>query len=279
MSNVAKIFAFIVAVAAIALASASYVFVKNAANWKDKHDALVKTSGAEIERLKGVNEAVGKERDDAKALATAKAKEADDTQKELDGVVVRREELQKRYEGVLEDNKKLTASLTKIEDTLDKQAGEISLLRKEKDKFRTEAEAAQRAQEAAEDNLALCKDALNIAQKQLTGLNDNLKRKDGIIGQYEEKAPAVDIDKTVPNMPDINGKVVRVDNKAGIVMISVGKDDGVTKDFSFEVYRANQYVGRVWAHEVYGERTNCLIDRAMTEHDIMENDYVSTKLQ
>ncbi len=80
----------------------------------------------------------------------------------------------------------------------------------------------------------------------------------------------------------INGKVSSADNFVGIVKITVGKGDGVTKGMLFEVIRpgAGAYVGRIRVTQVDDEEAICRIDRVMTDRNqIQGGDDVTTRLK
>ena len=278
VTSVAKILGFIVAVAAIAFAAASFVMVSNTTDyrtrWTDEKAEHAKTKSAWAEDKADLTQQLqqAKEAQD-EAERQQKAK-----QDELAGLEVRYKNLEVRCNSSEKRNQELTAAVNKINDTLSRQAQEIATLRKEKEDQRLACEAAIRAKEKAEDNLTSCQEDLSIERQKNAQLTKNLDVATGRVSAYIEAAPEVVVHADRPEMPDVGGKVLRVDNTKGIVLVSVGSDDGVQENFSFEVFRPGQYVGRVWVMEVYEERAICRIDSTMTKTLIMENDPVSTRL-
>ena len=67
--------------------------------------------------------------------------------------------------------------------------------------------------------------------------------------------------------------------RSGIILISVGKGDGVAGGMTFEVIRPNEYVGRVRVTDVYDEEAVCRVVLPMTPKQIREGDYVTTRLK
>lgn len=278
MTTVAKIFAFIVAVAAIAFAAASFVMVNNTKNYKD---LLVKEQAAHQKDLTAWE---AKEADLNQQVTQAKEaqKFAEDQQKEkqaeLADLQVAYRTLDEQRKAAEKRNQELTTAVEEIKDRLTKQAGDIETLRKEKEDYRLKSEEATRAQEKAEDLLTSCQEDLAIERQKNAQLTKDLGVARGTVNRFVEEAPKFVVNMDQPEMPDIQGKILKVDNEKGIVLISVGSDDQVGERFSFEVFRPGQYVGRVWVMEVFEERAICRIDATMTKTPIMESDHVSTRL-
>lgn len=279
MTTITKIFAFIVAVCAIAFTAASIVMVQKTENWQGKCVAVQKElSDATVawDKTKGEIEELLR---NAKNLADQKVKEAEDIQGELGRLDVIHQNLLVKYKDAQKRNQALNTAVNEINDRLKKQANDIETLRREKEDYRLKCEAAIRAREKAEDNLKSCSEDLSIERQKVAQLAKELGIEKNVITRYEEKAPDLVVERDKPEMPDIAGKIIKVDNTQGIVLISIGKNDGVQDKYSFEVFRPGQYVGRVWVFEIYDERAICRIDPTMTKGQIMENDYVSTRLQ
>ena len=283
MTTLAKVFAVVVLVFSVALASGMVVYLSNAANYKDQLEKEKTNRQTDVTTLTGQMEeqkSIAKTATDAKQtaldqVATMKAEvgQKDTRLAEKDGQITA---LQKK-------NQELTAAVTSIEDTLKKQATEITKLSGEKEDYRLKADEATRAKEKAEDDLKSCKVALDNSQAALADAKKALDEANIMVTNMQSAAPGANVSIPAPaSMPatPINGRVVNVDNQAGLVVISVGKDDGVKDNYTFEVYRDNQYVGRIKIIEVLADGAIGKIDPAMTKsNQIMENDYVSTRLQ
>lgn len=73
---------------------------------------------------------------------------------------------------------------------------------------------------------------------------------------------------------EVYGKVERVDGKFGIVVISVGEDDGVRAGMEFTVYRDEGYVGKVIVTEVDKELSVARVDKSVS-NEVKVGDNVS----
>lgn len=280
MTTLAKVFAVVVLVFSAALASGMLVYLSNAADYKDQLEKEKTNRQTDVTTLTGQ---VEEQKSIAKTATDAK-------QTALDQVVTMKAEVGRKDQAlakkdeeitaIQKKNQELTAAVTSIEDTLKKQATEITKLAAEKEDYRLKVDEATRAKEKAEDDLKSCQVALKNSQSSLSDARNELKEAQLMVTSMQQQAPGVNLVTPAPAMPDINGRVVNVDNQAGLVMISVGTDDGVKDNYTFEVYRDTQYVGRIKVIEVHPERAIGKIDPAMTKsNQIMENDYVSTRLQ
>jgi len=68
-----------------------------------------------------------------------------------------------------------------------------------------------------------------------------------------------------PTPAEIYGKVEQVESEHGIVVISVGEDDGVMPGMEFTVYRAEGYVGKVVVEEVDKELSVARVARSVSD--------------
>ena len=71
------------------------------------------------------------------------------------------------------------------------------------------------------------------------------------------------------------GKVERVDPKAGLIVISVGEDDGVKTGMEFTVYRGAGYVGKVIVTTVDKELSIARVDKSVSREEVKVGDNVS----
>ncbi len=278
MSTVAKIFAFVVAVAAIAFASAAFVMVQNTEDYKKLYETEQGLRKSDVDALNTKLQSKEKERADAEDRAKASEKLAED-HKAARGVA---EDARKGLETALTAQQKrsddLAANVATIKDDLNTLRAENKTLSDAKENLTKTTETATRAREKAEDDLRSCQEQLAMEQKKVEQLRKDLAEAQGVISAYQKEAPEVVHKKPVADMPDITGRVVRADNEKGIALISVGKDDAVKEGYTFEVFRPGQYVGRLVVMEVFPEQAICRIDPAMREVPVMENDNVATKL-
>jgi len=271
-------------ICAVAFAMTAYVLKQEATNWKDKHDALEKNKNAEIKKLTDENAALKND------LATT-TQDRDNQQKEVvarDLKIGERDTEVARLNGELKlaqaSVKRLEDDISSIKNDLKNQANDIKRLQGEKDAAVKARDTALEDQRSAEDKQRALEADLADLRKQLQLTKGDLKSALDLNNRYaqlfgEEGIRLTAMTETPP--PKINGQVVNADNRSGIVMISVGKDDGVTVGMSFEVSRpqASQFVGRIRVTELYNQEAICRIVRPMTPNPIQEGDHVTTRVE
>jgi len=276
VSTLGKIFSFIVLVCAVAFVSAAYVYTEEAKNWKGDFEKMMadwkipqpelRPGDKTIEQLN--NEVAKLTQDLAKANEQREMhqKKADDA---LVTIGLRDTEIQKLRGEITE----LQTSEKRLKDDVASIKTELKNLRDENQRLATEKEQARKDKIAAE---------LNNYRNQVLGLKRDLKtsmnlnkRYDDVFGEEGKRLA----EATKGPQPKINGLVKQADNKAGIILISVGKGDGVGTGMTFEVVRGTRYVGEIRVTDVYDEEAVCRVVVAKTRIAIQEGDYVTTRLQ
>ena len=79
-------------------------------------------------------------------------------------------------------------------------------------------------------------------------------------------------------MPTIRAKVVSVKDDAGMVVLNVGKDDGVKKNFTFTVHRGPKFLAKVSVFEVRDDISAAMIDVKGKSAAIQRGDNAWTRL-
>ena len=78
--------------------------------------------------------------------------------------------------------------------------------------------------------------------------------------------------------PQIDGVVQSVNSELGLVVLSVGADDGVKRGTKFEVFANSQYKGQVVVDDVYPDNSAARIVRQVSGSPIAANDKATTRL-
>jgi len=80
--------------------------------------------------------------------------------------------------------------------------------------------------------------------------------------------------------PDIEAAVldVRHDPPPGLVMLNVGKNVGVKRGYTFEIFNGSRYKGQVRVENVQDDISSALIIRAVPDASITQGDSASTHL-
>lgn len=168
------------------------------------------------------------------------------------------DELRNSVSGIQSDYAKFTASLTEAlahNKDLEGQNGQLIEAKN----------AAVDAQRAAEEEAARAKSdiaRLNDSVKQLSAQIDELEKTRGDLNAQLQAAAQMGFDLSkVRAQPQIDGLVQKVNQDLGLVVLSVGADDGVTRGTKFEIYSGGVYKGQVVVDDVYPDNSAARITR------------------
>jgi hypothetical protein len=76
--------------------------------------------------------------------------------------------------------------------------------------------------------------------------------------------------------PPVDGEVLEVNGK-DLILISIGSDDGLKVGHSLDVYRGNQYLGRIIIKSIDPDRAVGQVKRELQRGQIKQGDHVTTK--
>lgn len=271
MSGTAKAFVVINLVFAVLFvgATASYLAQRNREREElkkletkyEEETGQLKTQVSQLEQEKTNLTSQVDDLSDAKARLEARASSAE---KDLDMERKNRLELDARLTAL--DN-----HYSELKRDYGRLATRNELLSAEVVEAKKTAVAAVAAKEDAIDKMREAQMRANAATtryretaKQLQGVSNDLAR-------YKASWPDPG-SKYTP--ADVYGKVERVDPKFGIVVISVGEDDGVSAGMEFTVYRDEGYVGKVVVTEVDKELSVARVDKSVSD-EVKVGDNVS----
>jgi len=162
----------------------------------------------------------------------------------------------------IQKNKELNESLEKMQVVKDDAVKERTTL---EEKFLQ----AQNTIIQLEKNLA------TLEQQYLVQAKD-LNQTKTMLDEYKRKAPTL-LTEAVPAKL-VEGKITAISDKPdlNIVMISVGKNDGVELGMRFTVYRADKYVAKVQVEKVEAQWAACFSIKEFQSDTIKINDNVTT---
>jgi regulator of replication initiation timing len=269
-------------ICAVAFAMTAYVLQQQATDWKAKCEDLDRSTKDQIAKL-------GKDIEKLNKDVKAAQDERDNFQKTADDYKTKVGERDAEITKYVDDlktakvtNSRLQDDISEIKNQLKVQTVNNQTLATEKEAARKAKEAAEKAQRDAEDKQRLLEDDLKQLRIQLQLTKSDLKSSSDLVLRYQELYGADGIRLTSlaeTPLPKIQGQVVNADNGSGIVMISVGKDDGVSDGMTFEVLRGAQFVGRLRVSTIHNQESICRIDRPMTTSSIQEGDHVTTRVK
>jgi hypothetical protein len=249
MIVVAKILVVLNLILAIVFLGAAATFLGAQESWKVKYNEDTARLQRDLDTEKENKVLADKRYNDARVEASTAAGERNTAVEVQQRVEAENVKITNEHNTLLGKYDRLSQAQKDLVAVNEKQAADIKALTAQKDQAMAEKASAV--------------DAMNDAiaeQRRLKALGDE---KDDMVAGLEKKI--VELGEMVEglnlklaaykdrigDLPDmirmkaIKAKVTSVSGQYNIVMLSVGRDDGVTPGYEFTVYRGNQYVGKV----------------------------------
>lgn len=236
---------------------------------KEKLDEEIKDYRAQVASLK--------------VLSKERAGEAIKFKSELIAKNQANDKLERQNNRLQEHLGNIETDIKNIDEKLRQKEERISELEAARDKEKERAEDALRAREAAED-------ARQELEIQLTNIQGAASEKEKLLQRSQKelletkqilriiKSSGIDVPALVTPAKPVDGFVTVTSPSLPIVMLSVGKDDGVEVGYQFTVYRGNRFIGRVTVEQVYKDACAGRILSDMTVGKIQKGDKVSTRI-
>jgi hypothetical protein len=256
MSTVSKILVIVILAFSFALSGISIALFAQRANWKALYDgvktAALKDKGDLDQQIKNLTKDKG---DVVNELATVKADRdnlASETSR-LKQDIADKENERQRLETL---SKQKEDQLGAMNDKVDNLVKEIDSLN---EKMRRDAQdllETKRNYERVVNQLTTLRDKANSLMLQLKNTQRDLEQAKTdnesltlALRKYAE-ATKETVDVVRPTTTS-RGRVIGVNNEAGIVMLSVGKDDKIARGMEFIVHRGDQYVCKIRIENTY----------------------------
>ena len=131
----------------------------------------------------------------------------------------------------------------------------------------------------AENQLNAVKEQFTAVLKDKSKVEESLAHATWVLDMLQ--ARGIDIGTTViqVDVPSIPSRVLAVDKDVNLVMLSVGRNDGVKKGYQFSIYRGDKYVGKVRVEKVYDDMcAGVILPQYKSDLNIQEGDDANTKL-
>jgi hypothetical protein len=237
--------------------------------WQDKHTA----SDTELKVTRDTLNKTGAENSDLKARMSAAEARAQATASENQNLVSANnsqgEALNRATAALEAQNNVITANDATIKGLQEERTTLVQSRDAEKD-ARVKAEAVQaQLQRQLDDEVA----AHKAAMAQLGTANANIQQLEAELMAYRTKYGQ---EGTVqPPMPP--GKVLAVDNAVGLVVLSLGAEDGVKNGFEYIVSRGNQYVATVKVTDAQAKKSTGMLVAGMQKSPVNAGDTVSNR--
>jgi len=282
MSAIGKIFVILNLVFSLVIVGMAASYLSKADNWKTKYETLDKTFTTE---KKDLEDQVAEKNSRIDTLV----READDKQSNIDTLEVTNNNLNERLQSEEVSNQQLRDSVDQIRSTLadfrqnmNDLSNRNNELADQNTQLRNDALDAQNAERQARADLQRRVNSLERAQERVTALEGSLAQLEQEKGRLEsliEIAQSAGFDiSNLMAMKKVDAQVVEVDNSLGFVVLSVGKDDEVSKGWTFQIFRDDQYLGEVEIDEVYDKYSAARIKFQVDGTQIMVADNATTVL-
>lgn len=194
-------------------------------------------------------------------------------QERLNNVEVVKNNLQSDNESLTVDNQQLRDDISKLQADYQKftaSLGEVQNHNRDlvsrNQELMVERTNAVDARDAAQQDSARLQAQVDAMTAQLNQMRADIDQltaaRDDLSAQIEAAVQSgFDVAK-VRAAPQIDGVVEHVNRDLGLVVLSVGADDGVTRGVSFEIYRPGEgYLGKVVVDDVYPDNSAARIVR------------------
>jgi SMC interacting uncharacterized protein involved in chromosome segregation len=281
MSVIAKILIVLNLVLAVVFLGASATFLGQQESWKKKHDDIKTASAAEIADLKAQRDGANRTARDQETLASQRQEQIAEVQGILQAKESEYTQITERYSTLLGQYERLSQTYKDAIALNDSLTQQKNALINEKDAALTEKRNAIEEMNAAVTERKRVEGELESAQmdkselaKRMTELADQHESQTVLLEAYVEKFGSL---ADVMNPPTIKARVTAVDNNLNIVMLSVGRDDGVKKGFAFTVYRGNEYIGKVIIDKVEADYASGYSVKELEQGAIQVGDDATTR--
>jgi predicted nucleic acid-binding Zn-ribbon protein len=184
---------------------------------------------------------------------------------------------QKDLDQLRQDQRKATAMVASTEEN------NVGLM-KEVANSRDELRVAQQTRDEAFSVTLATTSALHEEQSLLTAATERMKQ---LLQQVGKQASLLDRSGIDPSTdpealtPHVRGVISDTRSKAGaqLIEISIGADDGLKREHTVEIFRADRYLGRAVIVKTEPDRSVAQILRRYQKGQIQEGDDVATKLR
>ncbi|MBI4712949.1 MAG: hypothetical protein HY762_06595 [Planctomycetes bacterium] len=221
--------------------------------WSKEQEAHNKTredKDAEIKKLTDRRDQLDKDLKERDTTIKTMQQALTDAQGELENYKSQLTQLTTEYT-------KLSETYNKLQQEMEQQTKRNQKLEQEVADFRQKKEDAQKEYATIEQKYLETEDKLLKTEKSLAQLEQQylVQAKDynyakTLLEQYKKITPIIPTVGPPPKL--IEGKILAVSDKPelNLVVISVGKNDGVELGMKFTVYRGDKYVGKVQIEKV-----------------------------
>ncbi len=280
MSPIGRVFVIINLILSVAFVAFAGNLLQNGDSYRQKYLAEQKKHQEDLKQ---------KEEVIAKLQADLQNKKSDYTM--AHGQVLNLQNQIKMLQQELKDEKDTNAqnvaSLKEIKANLDVLKTDVDKAREENKNLRDKETAAVKAREEAENARLALEEQVASLKNQIAKLNDKIATHEATIAKLEQDKENLNAQVAMaisqgfkPGRPekDLDALVMAVNNvmDTTLVTLSVGKDDGVAKGYTFDIYRGGSYKARAQVIEV--DSKSCVARVVNARLKVAKGDRAKTNL-
>lgn len=281
MSVVAKILIVLNLVLAVVFLGASASFLGQKESWKTKYE----TDTAKMQETIDAKTALVTEKE---GLFRQQESAAMNFKNERDTLAAKVEQAETDLQQFRDNYNKLNADNNRLSETYKNALAQIDQLRQDlnnantaKDSALAEARAntdtannAVTEQKRLESELMDAQDQIAGLEKKIVALSKELESAGVMLQAYKDKFGVI---SELVSAPALTAKVSAVDEKLNIVVLSIGKDEGVKPGYEFTVYRGDKYVGKVVVDDVAKDHCSGYSKKELQQAPIQVGDDARTR--
>ena len=272
MNTIGKIFVFAVLIMSVVFMSFAVAIFSSHTNWKKESEDLQKELAKVTEERQQKEAAITKLNEDLAASKAARDRVVAALQAALVEKNSELAELQKKRDDQLTKLDEDIAELTKAKQERDEAEKLIANLRDEIKELQQDlkgmvnrgAELAAKLHQS-ESELAMASERRDQLEQQVSDARQMLQQNGLSLQRPKNIIPVVD------------GVVTAVSDN--LVEVSIGSDDGLQKGHELEVFRADQYLGRLKVVSVTPDRAVVRIMKDYARGIVQRGDRVATRLK
>jgi hypothetical protein len=259
MSVVAKILIVINLLLAVAFLAASATFLGAKTHWKHEYEvetAKLKEDIKELTSTKAQLQTDLAEQERKAELADAREKEKSLL---ISSMQDKYDQVDLAYQGLTAAHGNLTSAYEQLEKDFKAKVDDVSAMRDQLDTAVNEKEDAVRRENAAVaekqrvgDQLLEAQQKIAAMAKQATAMAEEM---DSIKLENETYKKQVGDIGPLMAQKSMDALVTGVSDKVNLLILSVGRDDGVMKGYEFTIFRGSEFVGKVVVDRV--EKDHC----------------------
>ena len=286
MSTIAKVFVVVVFALSIAFAVSSALLMNQQDKQQKAYADLKTSSKSEADRL---TSELQKATDDCSDKAKQLTKAKDDVSR----LTSEKEALEKDKAQLQTDNANKEKRLNELgtsfaaiktgigdwaqrNEKLQKELGDLQVgLAKAQEELRTTKADCEKAKLDRDEAIKKQADA----EGRKKDIEDQLIRAKELLAKLEASG-AINVSEAILGVQKpIDGRVLEVDPTNNVVVISVGKDQGVGLGYSFTVYRADEYIGEIKVEQLQNDLAGATPVAGTLKSEIRKGDNVTTRIR